>query len=158
MNRLRPSELAIAILLYALFLTGCSAKADLQLGPDREDASWTLNNGRPQLELRVDRNDILRSSGVLEITIVSIDNPGLTPFSIALFLDEQHTSDTAGSLAIGAFTVYPPDQPGTFAVRLPENLGAELPADLRLILQLQPISSASELSPLTVEIESPVWR
>lgn len=141
-----------------LILIGCERQGEVDnrlLGSSKD---IVLSDVQSVAHILVNQEAVAQSAGVLEIDIVSINNPEHTPFALALTLEDSVVAGEDSILAHSAISVFPPDKPGRFTVRLFDEYDAEHGANLHLVVQLLPITPGIELTPLEIRIAPVVWE
>lgn len=135
------------------------------IATDEHLETFTLSDKQPETRLPVALETLEDRPEILEITITEIRNGELTPFSIFVYLEwEGNSGELASLVLIEAITVFPPDQPGRYTLRVTNALSYvhsaldNLPSpEVNLLLQLRPISDAVPLSTLDIEFTMPEW-
>lgn len=126
-----------------------------------------LNGQAPESTIPVDLAKLETFPETLTIEILEIENDTSTPFAIFVSLmwrAEQFDNVVTDTIFLGAFTVFPPDQPGRYIVDssnaqrlLPPNLANQDSAVVTLLITLEAISETDRLSDLEVQLARPEW-
>ena len=121
-----------------------------------------LTAGRPAAERRLDLASA-RGATALEVTLLRIDNPSLTPFSVRVRIVNAAMAGTAAdTVVLGEFAVYPPDRTGRYVVGLPAEEAARLRARGEgaavLRLDLVPLAPVPARQTIRVVAGPVVWR
>jgi hypothetical protein len=106
-----------------------------------QDQRATLSTDTPSTTVAPPAAAIASGSATLRVPIVSITNPGKTPFGVVVSI--------AGGAEIGRFAVFPPDQTGDYNLSLsPSEQAALRVPGAALVLTLDLIGPARE--PLSI--------
>jgi hypothetical protein len=104
---------------------------------------------------------------ILEISVSKIENAEDLPFSVRVSLVLQGAScgTARRQIALGNFSVFPPNQPGRYALRVSGAFRTLRAAgfdasqcDVSLVVRIEKISQIRAWTPLRVQIQPPEWR
>lgn len=149
-TRLVNTLLRTAIAIYQGYTTGDQ--------PDQGVITLTLDN--PQRRLPIASEALPTADPVLQVQVIRIDNPTLTPFSVFAYLEWQPTTtQPARQVYTGSFTPFPADQTGVFTLSIGEALEElDIPIETEqagsffLVLELRPIPETDAQPSITVEL------
>jgi hypothetical protein len=136
----RSGRIAGAALLAALLACANGPEQD---APDpglvpiaAQEETVTLSTAQPAVILPVSAD--VEVADVLSFTVDNVRNDGNRAIRISASL--ALAADTARTVVLGSVALFPVNQGGTFALRVPpearEMLGDAAPADVRLVLTL----------------------
>ncbi len=113
-----------------------------------------LDNDHPQRCAPIPWSALVADAEVLKVTVVEVDNPHLRPITIALAL-----ATASRQYEVARFTLYPPDQPGTFRFRLDETarklLASPPPPRFCALLAEQPEGKDDKVAARRVRLAEP---
>ncbi len=135
------------------------------VSPTTFPQAFTLDEDNLEIRLPVQPEIILSDPAALQVSILAIENEALIAFSVFASLEWVTVGEQVGAISLGAFSVFPPNQPGQFALsvrnrlqELREMVGEDEISELSLLLKIEPISPDNDLAGLAVRFASPVWR
>ena len=122
----------------------------------------TEKQPRSSSEVNVDR--LASDTEVLEVAITKVVNPGMTPVEIyvSLFIAETDKSRSSTKL-IGNFSLYPPDQPGSFllnaapALRQISSAAKDSKREVRLVFEMKRVDETRPWTPIELQVAQPKW-
>ncbi len=155
------THVLVSVLSVALLTECASGNGDVLIRQDRPPAI-TLTQDRLLGRIPIDPELREGRTGVMEVTIDSIENPTRLPFTIFVYLEREASEPGAppDRTPMGNFSPHPPEQKGTFM--LDTSTGANWPRLIAvatsLTFELRPIGDAIITEPLEVTISRPRWR
>lgn len=127
--------------------------------------TFTLDENNSEIRLAIEPEIVSEDIEALEVTILAIDNEALTGFSVFASLEWVTVGLGDGNVRLGAFSVFPADQPGRYTLSVRDGLTILREAvledeisDLILILRIEPVSTAGNLAGVKVHFAPPVWQ
>jgi hypothetical protein len=117
-----PQKVIFSILLYFGIGVICPViiTAAAEPATARENV-FEIGNKTPRLQIPVSMDLLTNQPDVLMIQISEVINTNMSPITMSLYFE---ASDVRRK--IGSFTLYPPDHPGTFKLRMNSNLLQEM--------------------------------
>ena len=161
--------LVVAILLWPLACLAERAPAcEQQLTdavPTVPAAPLKLTDAGPSGFFPIAPKTVIAAPAVLSLSVTQVVNPEKAAVEIFLYLvrfDSEHTPKE--KIFVGQFGLFPPDHPARFTLRSSgafQKLLAAGPApnsnQVRLLLELKPISGKKPLSKIELTIAPPEW-
>jgi hypothetical protein len=147
--------------LCACLLPGCAPIQPPAAPQAAPQPAPVLDAGNPVARLPVPADLVAAPPAVLEVPVERVDNPGLIPFSVAVFL--EWSPPGGGSLRraeVGRFAVHPPDRAGRFALDA-AGVFSQVAADaagVALLIELEPLRASQPLGDLRVHLGPVVWH
>lgn len=145
------SPRAIA-LTSVLALAGCASAERSPDAPINKEVIVvvTLSASQPKAQLDVAGGEV---RNLLEVPVVRVENTRGEAVTIAVLM--ECTEQASLRCEVGQFSLYPPDRPGTFTLRVPAALvdEAKKRTTTRLFIELEAPPESVELA-----IGAPVWR
>lgn len=124
-----------------------------------------LTDKQPRGSWEVNVDTLPRDSEILEIAITKVVNPGMTPVEVHVSLSIAEKDESRMSVKqIGNFSLYPPDQPGSFILNAATVLrnfssAARNPKEeVRLVFEVKRVDETRGWTPLELHIAEPKWR
>ncbi|HWN11267.1 MAG TPA: hypothetical protein VNO50_18670 [Pyrinomonadaceae bacterium] len=123
-----------------------------------------LTDKQPRGSWVVNVDKLARDTEVLEVAITKVVNQGMTPVEIHVFLviAEKDKSRSSTKL-IGNFSLYPPDQPGSFllnaatALNQISSASRNSKADVRMVFEMKRVDETKTWTPIELQIAEPKW-
>jgi len=160
-------------MIWALCFTGANCGSAKVQGPQsrepKTDESTVLpvvklTHEHPSSSLPVATDVFTNGAKVLEVTITRVVNPAMTPVAVFVSLsDTEKGKSEIKQIPVGNFSLYPPDQPGTFLldaapalrkVSRPDATGH----DVRLVFEMKRIDETRAWTPVELTFAEPKWR
>lgn len=123
-----------------------------------------LTDKQPRSSWEVNVDKLPRDAEVLEVAITRVVNPGMTPVEIYVYLSVAEKGKAEGSTSlIGNFSLYPPDQPGSFllnaapAVRQVSAASKTSEARGRLVFEMKRVHETKDWTPIELHVAQPKW-
>jgi hypothetical protein len=149
----------VAIIVALISYAGRSEVPDGKNGARLET---TLTASGPTENVRLPQ--IPSHATALRLPVVSVENPSRQGVTILAELVWGNVKGEQILSTVGGVALYPSDRPGTFNLRLPEDVrkrlgsnGEKGPLTLRLKLQ-SPVNGRALVEPLKVVIGDVTWR
>jgi hypothetical protein len=126
--------------------------------------STVLTAERPVASHPLDLAAVPRGATAVEVTLLRVENPSLTPFTVRVRLALGPPGGAlADTVVLGEFSAYPPDRAGRYVVGVPPQAAAALRAHgagaAALVFELVPISPrAAPAQPVRVQVGRVAWR
>ena len=158
-----------------ILLAACAAGLLVAVGPPfwfdahvsaEQTPNVHLTHTQPRVVMAVPDAVLQRAPSLLLLPVTQINNETLTPVSVYAYLtwsDPKHDNRPA-RLLLGQISIFPANQPGTFAIRLSQEFQELLKQspDFQqlsplLVLELRPIHSQA-LPPIDLTIGPVEWR
>lgn len=163
-----------ASMTWALCFSGTNCGTAKVQGPqtrelkaENEPAGPTLilTHEHPSNSFPVEPNALSNDTEVLEVRITKVVNLSGTPVVIFVYLSETGKGKSEPErILIGNFSLYPPDQPGTFLLNPApaiHKLSAEKSSNdtgVRLVFEMKRLDESRPWTPVEVTISQPKWR
>ncbi len=121
---------------------------EAQAEADQDTTRYVLTGQQPTVAIPLPPLAGSASPSVIELTIGEVVNPQMTPVSVTVLLEQGQ----AAPAKVGAFSLYPANQPGVFLVDLGKSFTNEQsPGAARLSLRLLEPQQFSQEFRLTVK-------
>jgi hypothetical protein len=162
-----------ALMAWALCFSGTNCgSAKIQSPQSRETTpeelpaspAVTLTHEHPSSSVPVEADVVASGAEVLEVQITKVVNPARTPVAIFVYLSRAEKGKSkAEQVAIGNFSLYPPDQPGKFLLSAAPALrkvsaSGKTAHDVRLVFEMKRIDETGAWTPVELTIAQPKWR
>ena len=119
---MKPVVLSLVILSFAAELSAvCRPSPSTGAGTETRVMPDTviLSAARPEARLPLSAMNLASNVSVLTFSVLSVQNPKKLPLEIALGFDDGSKREIRD---IGQIALFPPDQPGRFALRIPAEI------------------------------------
>ncbi len=141
--------------------------SELRSVEKKEAESVVLTNNDTTASFHLARQISSNPPPVLELSVTKVVNPAQTPVEIFVYLEAVGNARQRGpqKILVGNFSLYPPDQPGTFSFRASNAFKesqarwgtAEL-TQTSLTLEIKRINETRPWTPLKITISAPRWK
>ena len=167
----------LALMVWSTVLPGCSHSADVgmvQRGQDQNASPeltvpiskpLKLTNEQPVASVRVAPRIVAAGRDILEVSISEVTNPTQTPVEISVYFSAVGKGSTKEDrIAVGSFSLYPPDRPGNFLLRGTKALetlrtkGWDTGSELPLVFEMRRVRENETWSGIAVTIDQVKWR
>lgn len=159
------------LFIGALLVGGLHARGQTASGRVDGKAALTLTNDRPSGFFLVGEKTLANAPPILALTITKVVNPGQAGLDISVYLSFQPAPSSAGAverrdnILIGNVSLYPPDHPAGFLLRVSEAFGKLQAAGavsrssaVRLLIEMKRVHEGALRTPVELVVGPPEWR